>query len=78
MTGTEKARLRRAKMKQMGLSARGRPLGKPRRKWAVSEKETKALVRLAGLTHAGVAETKREASEHLIQRTSNWRITDIK
>ena len=41
------------------------------------DKQARELLLFLGFTNAGCAKIKRDASEHLIKRASNWRITKV-
>jgi len=77
LTPAERQRKRRAALRAKGLSSVVRPLGKRRKKWAVTDAEVMEVIRVSGITAAQIETAKREASEHLIKRTSNWRVTKI-
>lgn len=81
MTPAERQAKRRAKLRAQGLSIRGRPLDKARRKRKSTarqdEQDALYLLKVCRMTKSRMNELKREASANLARRTSNWRITRI-
>jgi hypothetical protein len=93
LSAAERQRRRRAKLKEQGLSVRGRPLNKPRKPKPKMSRQKKllrelhrelqlerdaiALLKAVGYTEKRALDVRRDASANLTKRTSNWRILKI-